>query len=164
MGKLSAISSVIEFWRSKELFCPTLLLLNASPKMQKVLKNTKLIRCYRQPPNLKKLLKRAKFTYSENVQNTRPTVLNDTKVTKCNDKKCGTCPLIAKTNEISFHNNPIPFNTKSNMDCNATNIIYLINCSGRQKEYIGQTSNLRARVRIHKQQILNPRLRTLHVS
>ena len=50
------------------------------------------------------------------------------------------------------------------MDCNATNILYLINCSGCQKEYIGQTSNLRARVRIHKQQILNPSLRTLHVS
>ena len=41
---------------------------------------------------------------------------------------------------------------------------YLINCSGCKKEHLGQTSNLRARVRIHKQQILNPNLRTLNVS
>ena len=39
-------------------------LLNASPKMQKALKNMKLIRSYRQPPSLKKLLTRAKFTYT----------------------------------------------------------------------------------------------------
>ena len=124
----------------------------------------KLIRSYRQPPSLKKLLTRAKFTYSENAQMTRPAALNDTKVTKCNDNKCGKCPLITTTNEILFHNNTIPFTMKSNMDCNATNILYLINCSGCQKEYIGQTSHLRARVRKHKQHILNPRLRTLHVS
>ena len=33
-----------------------------------------------------------------------------------------------------------------------------------QKQYIGETSNLRARVRTHKQQILDPRLRHLYVS
>ena len=50
------------------------------------------------------------------------------------------------------------------MNCNAKNVIHLIRCSGCNREYIGQTSNLRARVRIHKQQILNPNLRTLYVS
>ena len=142
----------------------TFSLLNASPKMQRALKNMKLIRSYRQPPSLTQVVTRAKFTYSENAQMTRPVAMNDTKVTKCNDKKCGTCPLIATTNEILFHNNTIPFKIKSNVDCNATNILYLINCSGCQKEYIGQTSHLRARVRIHKQQIRNQRLGTLHVS
>ena len=50
------------------------------------------------------------------------------------------------------------------MDCNLKNTLYLIRCSGCNKEYIGQTSNLQARVRIHKQQILNPNLLTLYVS
>ena len=104
-------------------------LLNASPKMQKVLKNMKLIRSYRQPPSLKKLLTRAKFTYSKNAQMTRRVAPNEAKVTKCNDKKCGTCPRIETTIESLFHNNTIPFKIKSNMDCNATNILYLINCS-----------------------------------
>ena len=75
--------------------------------MQKALKNMKLIGSYRQPASLKKLLTRAKFTYSENAQMTRRVAPNDTKVTKCNDKKCGTCPLIATTNEILFHDNTI---------------------------------------------------------
>ena len=153
--------------RNPDLFSiikKTFSLLNARPKMQKALKNMKLIRSYRQPPSLTKLVTRAKVTYSENAQMTRPVAINDTKVTKCNDKKCGTCPLIATTNDILFHNNTIPFKIKSTVDCNATNILYLINCSGCQKEYIGQTSHLCARVRIHKQQLLNPRLGTLHVS
>ena len=39
-----------------------------------------------------------------------------------------------------------------------------LNLRWLQKQYIGETSNLRARVRTHKQQILDPRLRHLYVS
>ena len=132
--------------------------------MQKALKNGNLIRSYRQPPNLEKLLTRANFTYSENVQSTRPITQNNINITKCNVKNFGKCPLIVATNEILLHNKTFPFKVKSNTDCNATNIIYLINCNGCHKEYIGQASNLRAMVRIHKQQIFNPNLRTHYVS
>ena len=142
----------------------TFLVLNASPKMQEAIKHLRLINSYRQPPSLKKILTRAKFTYTESAHNIGVTIINEKTVTKCNDKKCGTCPLITTTNAIMFKNGEIPFKIKSNMNCNAKNVIYLIRCSGCNKEYIGQTSNLRARVRIHKQQILNPNLRTLYVS
>ena len=40
----------------------------------------------------------------------------------------------------------------------------LIKCNGCNKEYIGETENLRARVRVHKQQILDPHLRQLYIS
>ena len=43
-------------------------------------------------------------------------------------------------------------------------VVYLIRCTGYDKEYIGETSNLRARVRVHKQQTLDPRLRHLYVN
>ena len=132
--------------------------------MQEAIKHLRLINSYRQPPSLKKILTRAKFTYTESAHNIGVTIINEKTVTKCNDKKCGTCPLITTTNAIMFKNGEIPFKIKSNMNCNAKNVIYLIRCSGCNKEYIGQTSNLRARVRIHKQQILNPNLRTLYVS
>ncbi len=36
-------------------------------------------------------------------------------------------------------------------------------CSGCDKEYIGETSNLRARVQVHKRQIFDPHLRHLYV-
>ena len=57
-------------------------------------------------------------------------MINDKTVTKCNDKNCGACPLITKTNTIVFKYGKIPFNIKSNMNCNAENVIYLISCSG----------------------------------
>ena len=50
------------------------------------------------------------------------------------------------------------------MDCDAEDIIYLLNCGGCHKQYKGETGELRARVRIHKQQIKDPNLRTLDVS
>ena len=43
-------------------------------------------------------------------------------------------------------------------------IVYLIRCAGCNKEYIGETSNLRPRVRVHIQQTLDPRLRHLCVN
>ena len=48
--------------------------------------------------------------------------------------------------------------------CTATNIVYLIKCSGCGKEYIGESSNIRAQVRVHKQQTLDLRLRHLYVN
>ena len=88
---------------------------------------------------------------------------NNLKVTKCNNKRCGTCSLILECNEIKFKNSDKPFIIKSRMDCTAMDIVYLIRCTGCDKEYIGETSNLRARVRVHKQQTLDPRLRHLHM-
>ena len=116
------------------------LLLNASPKMQEAIKHVKLINSYRQPHSLKKILTRAKFIYTENVHNTELITINDKTVKKCNDNKCGTCPLIRTTNKIMFKNSEFLFEIKSNVNCNAKNV--LINCSGCDKEYIGQTSNL----------------------
>ena len=40
----------------------------------------------------------------------------------------------------------------------------MIKCTGCDKEYIGETSNLRARVMVHKQQTLDLRLRHVYVN
>ena len=50
------------------------------------------------------------------------------------------------------------------MDCDAEDIIYLLNCGGYHKQYTGETGELRARVRIHKQQIRDPNFLTPYVS
>ena len=132
--------------------------------MQEAIKQLRLINSYRQPLRLKKILTRANFSYTESAHNIGTTIINDKAVTNYNDKKCGTCPLITTTNTITFKISESSFKIKSNMDCNVKNTLYLIRCSGCNKEYIGQTSDLRAWVRIHKQQILNPNMRTLYVS
>ena len=53
---------------------------------------------------------------------------------------------------------------KSRMDCTDMDIVYLIRCTGCDKEYIGETSNLQARFRVHKQQTLDSQLRHLYVN
>ena len=50
------------------------------------------------------------------------------------------------------------------MDCSAEDIIYVIECAGCNKQYIGETGNLRDRERVHKQHIFTPYLRNQYVS
>ena len=54
---------------------------------------------------------------------------------------------------------------KTSMSCDAKNLIYLIQCSGCQEEYIGETGDtLHHRLTVHRQQIRDARLRMLFVS
>ena len=45
------------------------------------------------------------------------------------------------------------------MDCKTQNVIYCLKCPTRGEHYIGQTKKLSARIRVHKQQILDPSVR-----
>ena len=141
----------------------TISLLDASPNIKRAMAKVQLINSKRQPPNIKQMLTKARFV--SNTENL-PTYNTDNnfKVRKCNNKRCGTCSLIFECNKIKFKNSEKPFIIKTKMDCTAMNIIYLIRCTGCDNEYIGETSNLPARVRIHKQQTLDQRLRHLYVN
>ena len=141
----------------------TISLLDASPKMKRAIAKVQLINSKRQPPSIKQMLTKARFVSNTENLPTHNTD-NNLKVTKCNNKRCGTCSLILECNEIKFKNSDKPFIIKSRMDCTAMDIVYLIRFTGCDKEYIGETSNLRARVRVHKQQTLDPRLRHLYVN
>ena len=50
------------------------------------------------------------------------------------------------------------------MNCEAKDIIYALQCGGCEKQYVGETIDLRAGVRLYKQHIFNPRYRTLYMS
>ena len=56
------------------------------------------------------------------------------------------------------------FNIKQPMSCAVKNAIYCITCQGCGEQYIGETKNLRARVRVHKEHIRHPTYRTLGAS
>lgn len=52
-----------------------------------------------------------------------------------------------------------------NFTCKSKNLIYLITCEGCKESYVGQTGNsLCERVRIHRQQIRDPRTRQILLS
>ena len=124
-------------------------------RMKKVQKETNLINSKRQPPNLKKILTNANFTENKIKRGT----------TQCKSVKCGTCKYMLETQQIVFNNQPqSPYIIKSPLNCLAKNVIYVINCLSCSKQYIGQTSSLRERVTVHRQQIREPQLRKLPIS
>ena len=130
--------------------------------MRKALADVEIFNSKRQPQSLKQILTRAKFTSIDN--NEESDNQSKKKVRQCKTEKCGLCPILQEHNEIKFKNYDKKFEIHSEMDCTVGDVIYLIRCGGCDKEYIGETSNLRARIRVHKQQILDPRLRRLYVS
>ena len=86
------------------------------------------------------------------------------KVHRCTTKTCLTCIVLEETDKVTFNSCQETFMIKNEMDCSCKDIIYLLTCGGCKKQYIGETSNLRARFRTHKQQILDPCLWHLYVS
>ena len=58
-------------------------MLNASPRMKQAVTNKRIIQSKRQPPNLKKMLTRARFTMEET--DSQP------KIQRCKDTRCKTC-------------------------------------------------------------------------
>ena len=127
-------------------------ILRQCPKFDRFLNKHKLIKSKRQPNNLKKSLTRAKFSSST----------NQASVKRCSDLRCGACKVIRTGSEINIRGST--FRVQSSMNCSSKNVIYMIFCNGCDKFYIGQTTNLRARVRVHKSQIKNPAYRFLPVS
>ena len=117
--------------------------LQTSKTFGKIFAKHKLIDCKRQPSNLKRLL------CSSNFSTNKPTF----KTTKCR-KGCFGCDYIIQAEFFKFKNWHQPFVLKSNFNCKTTKLIYVIICSGCNKEYIGQTGGqLKERLSIYRQYI-----------
>ena len=128
-------------------------ILQSDPRCKRVLDSVQLLNSRRQPPNLKKLLTKASFN------------TNTPTVSKCEDKRCGTCPHLITGNAFTFKRSQRPFTVKASMTCGTENLLYVLQCQGCLENYIGQTSDtLRARIRVHKQQINTPEYRKIAVS
>ena len=123
--------------------------------MKEILQNLSILKSVRQPPNLKKLLTRAKFT-----DETHPPTNT---VTRCNRSNCGLCTHLLEGNTFTFKCGKT-VTTKFNMSCDVRCVIYVMVCQGCQEEYIGETHNLRERMRVHRQHLRQPETRTIYVS
>lgn len=143
--------------KNPEIFCSikqNLPILQQDHQMNEIFSNYRFIKSKRQPKNLKKLLTKAKFdeTYST------------PKVTKCQRPNCGLCQHLIEGSTFTF-NCGVIFNITVSMTCEVKNVIYVIQCRGCKKEYIGETGDfLRKRVTIHNQQIRDPNTRMIQVS
>ena len=118
-----------------------------------IFKNYQFINSKRQSQNLKNLLCKSYFSIN------KPTH----RVSKCYDKRCGTCKYIIEGDQINLNNITLKFN--KSMNCASKNLIYALVCQGCSEFYIGETGNtLRERTRVHKQQITDSKYRVLGVS
>ena len=117
--------------------------LQTSKTLGKICAKHKLIDCKRQSSNLKRLL------CSSNISTNKPTF----KRTKCG-KSCFCCDCITQAELFKFKYWHQPFILKSNFNCETPNLIYVIICSGCNKEYIGQTGGqLKERLSIYREHI-----------
>ena len=129
-------------------------LLRRSETMETVLQKKKIINSKRQPKNLKRILTSSKFDSQEHTP----------RVTKCNRRRCKTCPDLIEGTNITF-NNGKSFHVKANMSCITKNVVYSIICEKCKAFYIGQTKNeLCKRMTLHRQQTNHEELRFLNVN
>jgi len=121
--------------------------------MRNVLDKFSFIKSKRQPPNLKRLLTKAKFCEDESI----PEV-----------KRCGrgNCALCAHLIEGTLFKSKIGYKitVKFNMSCDVKNVVYVIICKGCREEYVGETNDLRKRMSVHRNHIRDPSHRVLRVS
>ena len=133
----------------------TLNILKQDPHMNDVLQSTTFVPSRRQPPNLGRLLTRAKFTNK----------VVDGGSFKCNDPRCANCKYINETKVLRITSTGKTFEIKPRLTCKSSNILYAITCNGCNQQYVGMTSNtLAKRFTIHRQQMNNPQYRKIGVS
>ena len=128
--------------------------LHKDPKLRDMLQQNKIINAKRQPPNLKRMLTRAKFTKGN----------QNFKISKCRKSKCLLCDHIIEGDSFRFKGMQKEFFPNANMNCETENLIYILACTGCEEIYIGETKNLRQRLNLHKSHINNPNLRIQFIS
>lgn len=122
-------------------------------RMKKIYDNKTFLKSKRQPPNLKKLLTKAKFTNQPRKQ---------FEVTRCHEPRCGLCKHLKEGPSFEFKDRI--FSVNADMTCTVKNVVYVIECRGCGKYYIGETNNLRKRITLHNQHIRHENLRMIPVS
>jgi hypothetical protein len=105
--------------------------LTKDQKMNKIFPLPPMV-AYRQPPNLKSVLCRAKLPQNSHSKRRL------TGMQPCN-KPCNTCPYIKKTKSFTSSRSKQSFELKGLFTCATTGVIYLASCLKCKKQYVGQT-------------------------
>ena len=122
--------------------------------MKSASERTKIVNSRRQPPNLKQLQVKSKFTNrTEGI------------VSKCGGKRCTPCEQLIVGNSFHFKSSNYPFKVKHDIDCNSKFVLYVLTCAGCGENCIGGTkTKLRERMTLHRQQIRGSKYRILPAS
>ena len=127
-------------------------ILRRNHELHETFKDKVFLKSKRQPPNLKRLLTKARFTKKPQ---------EDYKVSKCNEPRCGLCKYISEGPSANFKGKV--FKVNDDMSCKSKHVIYVL-CRGCNEQYIGETVDLRNRITLHNQHIMHAELRKIPVS
>ena len=110
--------------------------------------NRKVVKGYKRPKNLRDHLVRSKIRYDENP---KPKPIRTTKEkNRCRKFNCKYCKILKKEGSITSHKSGEKFGTKTEVTCKSSNIIYCIECSRCNIQYVGQTKRqMRERIGEH---------------
>ena len=88
-------------------------------------------------------------TIQEIIENEPKTRASDAGIGPCGGMRCKTCRFIPQSESIDKDGVKIP--VKSKLNCNSSNVIYVIHCQNCQKRYVGETGQtVRDRFNAHK--------------
>ena len=115
-------------------------MLAPSPRMSEVMSGKKIVAARRQPPNLKSHLFRPRFDMSpsatkgsvvacKNIPNRKPT----------RGQPCRCCESLNECSSFRFYGSNEDFEIRWHFTCDTRNLLYVLTCSGCNKNYIGQT-------------------------
>ncbi|CAN7978809.1 unnamed protein product, partial [Ixodes persulcatus] len=74
----------------------------------------------------------------------------------CLNTPCQLCPFVLTADKISSYASDFYVNIKQHIDCKTPDVIYIINCTLCEKQYVGETKNsMKERFYGHKSDIVN---------
>ena len=84
-----------------------------------------------------------------------PEPIDEMFATSCKKTHCFTCSDVIERSSIMSNTTQLIFKIRHDLDCNSSNIIYLIHCKECDKQYVGQTKrSLRRRAYEHRSDIV----------
>ena len=123
-------------------------ILHKNEKMAKVFKEPPMV-SFRRPRNLKDMVVRTRLD--------NPLPLASFKT--CHDNRCLLCKHSNETSNFSSTTTGRSYKILQSTSCKTNNCVYLITCKVCQKQYVGETGDLRRRINNHRSTIKTKKLR-----
>ena len=127
--------------------------LHSSGRCKNVFTNLPLV-AYRRCKNISDILVRAKLPEPTNTDQPR----SPSGSFRCNKTSCTVCPFIEDgCDQYTFYSTGQTFKIKSHITCETSNVIFMIQCTKCNLQYIGETKRrLKDRFNEHRRPIINP--------
>ena len=119
---------------------------SSNHRLQEAFKNTKIVQCYTQTPNLLRILSSSRYTSDSSADK------KENGVFRCKSSKCEICKFGYLQEGKSFvTSNGRTWDVKCHITCHSLNVLYYLVCNFCHTETkLGKTDNLRNRTNNHR--------------